>query len=375
MAGPPCYLRAATATAPLITSPAIRLTPDDEIFGAPALTSGGANARGIARYLTVAGIIFVALMTTLEPDVGFAAPPAARILFWGLQVSTGLVVLQLVLYLLTRRYGASHVSSWVLVLVSGVLGAVVLAPVYWLIGEGLMEQWFGYPVIPDDEGDELIGLPLGNPLLQEYVDIVGPVTTAWLLICLPRLHRLVPPLLHRNVSPARMAQGSAAGSSEADPRVDLHADGRDYPAPDRPADSSQVVSTPITDPVSASPRPRWCERLPTEVGTDVIAVASELQYLRVWTPRGCALILGALADVEAESASDGLRVHRSWWVACKHVLSVRRSATGVVCVMSDGRHVPVSRRRRTEVLARFGDGVQYRRSAESEAVTQADLYR
>jgi hypothetical protein len=72
------------------------LTPDDEIFGTPAPTSGGANARGVARYLTVAGIIFVALMTTLEPDVGFAAPPAARLLFWSLQVSTGLLVLQLV---------------------------------------------------------------------------------------------------------------------------------------------------------------------------------------------------------------------------------------------------------------------------------------
>jgi len=351
------------------------LTPDDEIFGTRTPTSGGANARGIARYLTVAGIIFVALMTTLEPDVGFAAPPAARLLFWSLQVSTGLLVLQIVLYLLTRRYGASHVSSWVLVLISGVLGAVVLAPVYWLIGEGLMEQWFGYPVIPDEEGDELIGLPLANPLLEEYVEIVGPVTTAWLLICLPRLHWLVPPLLHRNTLADQAAQGHAAGSAEVAPGADLHADGRDQPAPDHPADSHQAVSTPITDPVSASPRPTWCARLPTEVGTDVIAVASELQYLRVWTPRGCALILGALADVEAESASDGLRVHRSWWVACRHVLSVRRTAGGVVCVMSDGRHVPVSRRRRVEVLARFGDGVQYRRSAESEAVTQTDLYR
>ena len=119
------------------------MTPDDEIFGTRTPTSGGANARGIARYLTVAGIIFVALMTTLEPDVGFAAPPAAKLLFWSLQVSTGLLVLQIVLYLLTRRYGASHVPSWALVLISGVLGAVVLAPVYWLIGEGLMEQWFG----------------------------------------------------------------------------------------------------------------------------------------------------------------------------------------------------------------------------------------
>jgi DNA-binding LytR/AlgR family response regulator len=117
----------------------------------------------------------------------------------------------------------------------------------------------------------------------------------------------------------------------------------------------------------------WCERLPTELGTDVIAVASELQYLRVWTPRGCALILGALADVEAEGAVPGLRVHRSWWVACDHVVSVRRTASGAVCVMSDGRQVPVSRRRRAEVLARFGDGALYRVAGASEAVARTDL--
>jgi DNA-binding LytR/AlgR family response regulator len=110
-----------------------------------------------------------------------------------------------------------------------------------------------------------------------------------------------------------------------------------------------------------------------ELGSDVIAVASELQYLRVWTPRGCALILGALADVESEGADSGLRVHRSWWVCREHVVSVRRTAAGTVCVMSDGRKVPVSRRRSAEVLARFGDGAQFRVEKRSETVAHTNL--
>jgi DNA-binding LytR/AlgR family response regulator len=65
-------------------------------------------------------------------------------------------------------------------------------------------------------------------------------------------------------------------------------------------------------------------------------------------------------------------VHRSWWVRARHVRSVRRTATGAVCVMSDGRNVPVSRRRKAEVLARFGDGATYAR-ATSESITQTDL--
>lgn len=319
------------------------------------------------RYLAVAGVALLALMVSLEVDVGFDAPPLARLLFWALQIATGLVVLQSLLHLLTRRYGASRVPSGALVLLSAVVGAAVLAPVYWLIGEGLMERWLGYPARPDDDGEALGGIGSGHPLLLEYLDIVGPLTAAWALICLPRLHWLVPPLLH---TPSRPV---GAGGSPAAPGGDRLA-----------AAPAAVLTPPAAPPTGAArtedapttpKRAAWRERLPTELGTDVIAVASELQYLRVWTPRGCALILGALADVESEEASQGLRVHRSWWVACAHVVSVRRTATGAACLMSDGREVPVSRRRRAEVLARFGDGAQYRvtGASSSEAVAQADL--
>lgn len=146
-----------------------------------------------------------------------------------------------------------------------------------------------------------------------------------------------------------------------------------HPAASMPPSERPRQATADGSAARAPARPAWFDRLPTELGTNVIAVASELQYLRVWTPRGCALILGALADVESEGGSQGLRVHRSWWVACDHVVSVRRTATGAVCVMSDGRQVPVSRRRRAEVLARFGDGAHYRVAGASEAVAHTDL--
>ena len=333
---------------------------------------------GILRYLTVAGLVLLALMMSLEADVGFSAPPAARLLFWALQIATGLCVLQSVLYLLTRRYGASRVPSWALVMLSAVLGAAVLTPVYWMIGEGLMQRWLGYPARPDEDGDALDGALFGHPLLAEYVDIVGPVTTAWALVCLPRLHWLVPPLLHGRTPPAPAATAQVGAGPDAtmasfippvsDPlATEVHSGST-------PPTGSPGLGAATTAPACAQPpRPTWCERLPTELGTDVIAVASELQYLRVWTPRGCALILGALADVASEGAAQGLRVHRSWWVACEHVISVRRTASGAVCLMSDGREVPVSRRRRNEVIARFGDGVRYHFGGQSEAVAHTDL--
>jgi hypothetical protein len=352
---------------------------------------GGANAGGILRYLTVAGLALLALMMSLEVNVGFAAPPVARLLFWSLQIAAGLLVLQSLLYLLTRRYGASRIPSWSLVLLSAVLGAAVLAPIYWLIGEVLMQQWLGYPALPDEDGDGAGGALSVGVLLAEFLDIVGPLTTAWALVCLPRLHWLVPPLLHVRTGPAVPApRPPAVGSTAADRPTGTGASPGAAPAPPDPAVPGHAATAsaaglpPSADspppdaaaaaPRPAAPRPSWCERLPTELGTDIIAVASELQYLRVWTPRGCALILGALADVETEGADQGLRVHRSWWVACEHISSVRRTATGAVCLMSDGRQVPVSRRRRAEVLARFGDGAQYRAAGESKAVAHTDLH-
>lgn len=358
---------------------------DVETTAAHAPRAPGANAAGIVRYLTVVGMTFVALMVTLQPDVGFTAPPAAMLLFWTLQVAAGFCVLQSVLYLLTRRYGAGRVPNWFLVLLSGILGAVVLAPVFWLIGEGMMERWFGYPAIPDDEDADLIGVSVDHPLLEEFLDIVGPVTATWLLICLPRLHWLVPPLLRPRsaavaaetqpvAEPAHDSTGPVVSSTESDPTADSD--------PAEPSPDTKVASPPSCDErVSAASEvaaifqnARWCERLPPELGRDVIAVSSELQYLRVWTSRGCALILGAMVDVESEGGGHGLRVHRSWWVAVRHVVSVRRTASGAVCLMSDGRQVPVSRRRRAEVLGRFGDGVRYHVAGASEAVTDADLH-
>jgi hypothetical protein len=313
----------------------------------------GANSEGILRYLTFAGLAFLALMLTLEPNVGFTAPLAARLMFWTLQIIIGLFVLQSVLHLLTRRFGTTQAPSWSLVLLSGVLGSVLLAPLYWLIGEGLMVTWLEYPSQADETAADFIGFTLAHPLIQEYLNIVGPVSAAWTLICLPRLHWLMPPLLHGRTS-----------DSDAVTTPDINS---------KAIEVSSSVNESNAAESTAPTRSTWRDRLPEQLGTDVIAVTSELQYLRVWTPRGCALILGALADVETEAAATGLRVHRSWWVATEHVVSVRRTATGAVCVMSDGSQVPVSRRRRSEVLAQFGDGAQYRCDDASKAVTQTHL--
>jgi hypothetical protein len=43
----------------------------------------------------------------------------------------------------------------------------------------------------------------------------------------------------------------------------------------------------------------------------------------------------------------------------EHVRMVRRRGEAAICELSDGREVPVSRRRKADALARFGERVRY----------------
>ena len=296
-----------------------------------------ANAASIFRYLGGTGCALWLLVMALQPDVGFRAPGLWMGVFWLVTIGSGLAVLQSLLYFLSRRKQLQPLPLWSLVAASGILGSALLTPLYWLIGDGLMQAILGFEATLDEQGDAGTTPGFGlAALLQEFGDLVGPVTAAWLLISLPRLQGLLPPVLAQ-----RQDGYNSTGTVE--------------------------VSEPM--PENSNNRPLWRQALPKELGDDVIAVSSELQYLRVWTTRGSALILGSLQEVEDTEAMTGMRIHRSWWVHAGHVRTVRRKADGLVCQLSDGREIPVSRRRKADVLARFGDAARYETSSASPAVT------
>lgn len=284
------------------------------------------DTRRIVLYLGGAGAALWALVVALEPDVGFTAPLPWMALFWALQIGIGLTALQCVLFLITRVERVQQLRLWVVVLASGVIGSVFLSPLYWLIGEGLMERVLEFGETADSHGDVYAGNSFGLPAVwHEFRDIVGPVTAAWVLISWPRLQRLVPPLM----------SGSPAAEIES-------------------------VSTASLDSIkNGALTPSWRAALPSQLGNELIAVGSELQYLRVWTTRGSALILGSLQEVEESEGLTGVRVHRSWWVNAQHVVRVRNKSDGAACELSNGLEVPVSRRRKADVIVRFGNSARY----------------
>jgi hypothetical protein len=101
---------------------------------------------------------------------------------------------------------------------------------------------------------------------------------------------------------------------------------------------------PAEPPPAEPARPRLLARLRGRLGTDLLALQAEDHYVRVHTALGSDLILMRLADAIAETDGlDGLRVHRSWWVAKAAVRSARAEGRRAVLVMANGLEVPVTR--------------------------------
>ncbi|WP_431866488.1 LytTR family DNA-binding domain-containing protein [Allosphingosinicella sp.] len=90
----------------------------------------------------------------------------------------------------------------------------------------------------------------------------------------------------------------------------------------------------------------FLERLPPEIAADLIALEMEDHYVRAHAPGRSTLILMRMRDAEAELApADGMRVHRSWWVARGAVEAVQRDGRRLRLRLRGGIEAPVARDR------------------------------
>jgi DNA-binding LytR/AlgR family response regulator len=88
----------------------------------------------------------------------------------------------------------------------------------------------------------------------------------------------------------------------------------------------------------------FLDRLPPRLGRDLLCLQMEDHYVRAHTARGSDLILTPLKDAIAElGATDGLQVHRSWWVARAAVAAPITSGRNLMLRLNNGLEVPVSR--------------------------------
>jgi len=89
---------------------------------------------------------------------------------------------------------------------------------------------------------------------------------------------------------------------------------------------------------------RILRRLPHRLGQDLLCLSMEDHYVRLHTTRGSALVLMSLGQaLEELGGLEGLRVHRSWWVARRAVEGVVEDGRNLRLRLTGGLTAPVSR--------------------------------
>lgn len=288
---------------------------------------------GFLKLVAVAFLLLGAIFGLMQPAGSTGLGRGGAILFWILHAVAAIPCIAVAVWLLARL--RMHLTPWVFVLVSGLLAAVGLS----LAALGL-EVLFG--VQDNDPGDAVVLQSWGffGLWLDEFGGLAPPFVLAWVLVNLPRLTRL--------------------GVSNASPSVTSASPAMAEPEPAAPEEQPrETAGRGVAQPGVAGPAGGLLDQLPEALGTDVVLLSSDLHYLHVHTPRGRTMLLYNLSDAEAELGGRGIRVHRSHWVADRHVLGLRRKGSHLVCQLAGNLEAPVSRRRQAEVVARFGRDARY----------------
>jgi hypothetical protein len=93
------------------------------------------------------------------------------------------------------------------------------------------------------------------------------------------------------------------------------------------------------------PNHTFINRLPVNLGSNLICLAMEDHYIQVYTDLGSHMILMRMKDALVELQDyQGFQVHRSYWVATSAIESVIRKSRKTTLVMKNGLKIPVSRK-------------------------------
>ncbi len=229
-------------------------------------------------YLLAVGFVLLGTFVSVGSTQGLEAPLLAIVLVWALHLSVGLVAIRAGVIGLSRWPKTATWSDLSLLAVSGFVASLVLAPVSFVIDQSLLTLG----VDTDDElliGSSATALKIFFGIVEEWTHVVGPTVLVAVMLALPAWW------VRRQSTPS--------------PNVSEM---------NREAEVSIASDSATAEPMAI----RSClQRLPPALGTDLIAAQSELQYVRIYTTLGDALVLGALKDVAEQREAEGQLVHRT----------------------------------------------------------------
>lgn len=261
-----------------------------------------------AGYLLASGIALAVGIALLDPSASRDLSFVDRLVFWMSHTAMAIVILETVQIVLGRFRFFAALPPLLLV----VLGGLVGAPFFSVVSLSLLEPLLHFPEL-DIGGDQLTAWEL----LDEVRSSSGQVILFWVLLNTPRLLMI-------------------SGEQRTGARGQPEDDGRQDDADDISGRDADLLA--------------FLGKLPRHLGADIVALTAELHYLRVYTTRGDALILMSFSRaVRALKRVPGLVVHRSHWVATKHVLGTKTQGNRVFCQLSTGLSLPISRANRALV--------------------------
>ena len=309
----------------------------------------------VSQVIAVAGILLVVLFTFVKPEASNGLGFWARTLFWALHVGLGLGALWIAGRWLASGNRLPN-GTLIPILVTGCAGVLLATPAY--LALDALYQPYLVDIDPDPAVDSLVIRIIG-----EALELAPWFLASWILINLPVL--LPPTPLSIRLDDTADHDSDSGGIFQVEDKSEPDAEVK--PAPKlHLVSNNQADDDSNLEPAKEQQHQTFLLNLPGIVGTDIIAVASDLHYLNVWTVAGRTTVLGNLRDVAEELAAVGTQVHRSHWVAHAHVRRIVGNANNAACIMSNELRVPISRRRWKDVREQYGRGVVHSANANDE---------
>lgn len=248
------------------------------------------------------------LFTFVKPEASQGLGFMGRFTYWSLHIGIGLLAIIISSYTV-RFWPAQQLSTLALVTLTGIGGAIIASPLFFLTG-------IIYPCPTPDHWLHVFGHQgWWQGIIATFIESLPIVLFAWYAVNLPLL--LNQPQVHHP-----------------------------QPEPITPDDDLETLK-----------RQRIIQalfnNLPKALGRDIVAISSDLHYLNVHTTLGKTLILGSLKDYVNAFQEIGMLVHRSQWVVKEHIVKVTITGNESYCLMSNGLKAPISRSRRKEVKSYF----------------------
>ncbi|MBB3034665.1 LytTR family DNA-binding domain-containing protein [Alteriqipengyuania lutimaris] len=240
--------------------------------------------------MTVVGVI----LALIGPFGSADAPLAVRLPSWLLFAWVGYAVYNPIGWVVDRLHHMLHLPEIGLWIAGCLIATIPMTAIVWAIG-------FWPRPVP---------MPTGEQALEAYFNVLVIGASITVLFNLIERSKQAPP-----------------------------------PAP--PAQPATSAVAPAPEPAPAAvppPEPRFLDRLPAHLGSDLIALEMEDHYVRAHTALGSELILMRMRDAVGELAGiEGEQVHRSWWVARHAVEDVTRDGRNIRLVLPGGLEAPVAR--------------------------------